>query len=136
MMKMKKCVKYEALLWVFYGTITVLAILDRFSTNYWPRQSFPRIGSESAGNDRIDGFKPGPWSVVLYDVMARVSGRFSICLLQLYAYIQVCDNSSAQQLDSSAAEDLFQSQIKLCQCIILWQASYFGAVACIIVACK
>jgi hypothetical protein len=77
-MKMKKYVKYEAVLWLVHGTITVLAIADRFSTNYWPRQSF-RIGSGSAGNDGIDGFKPGPWSVVLYDVIARVSGRFSIC---------------------------------------------------------
>jgi hypothetical protein len=60
------------------STITILAMTDRCTTNYWPRQAF-HIGSRSAGNDQIDGFKPGPWSVVLYDIVARVSDRFSIC---------------------------------------------------------
>ncbi len=70
-------IKYETVLWTVHAVITTLAIVDRFTTNYWPRQSFT-IGSGSAGNDRMDGFKEGPWSVVLYDFLARFSGRFSI----------------------------------------------------------
>jgi hypothetical protein len=68
--------KYETVLWTLHVTITVLAIIDRFTTNFWPRQTF-RIGSGSAGNDRMP-IKEGPWSVALYDILARVSGRFSI----------------------------------------------------------
>ena len=71
--------KYETVLWTLHVTITVLAIIDRFTTNFWPRQTF-RIGRGSAGNDRMPhGSKEaGPcWSAVaLYDILARVSGRF------------------------------------------------------------
>ena len=70
-------VTYEAFMWIGFFTITILAIVDRFVWNVWPRQTFT-IGSGSAGSDRMEGFKPGPWSVVLYDILARVSGRFSI----------------------------------------------------------
>lgn len=31
-----------------------------------------------AGTDRLEGYKPGPWSVVFYDCLARVSGRYCI----------------------------------------------------------
>ena len=31
-----------------------------------------------AGSDRLEGYKPGPWSVVLYDCLARISGRYCI----------------------------------------------------------
>ena len=72
-----KLIKYETFLHSLHVSITVLAIIDRFSTNYWPRQSF-EVGSGTAENDRMSGFKEGPWSVVLYDILARVSGRFSI----------------------------------------------------------
>jgi len=84
--------KYEHALWTLHGIITVLAIVDRFTSNYWPRQSF-QIGKGYAGNDRMDGFKEGPWSVVVYDVLARISGRFSIVvfnfmLISRYVYKQ------------------------------------------------
>lgn len=99
MMKIK--VKYETLLWIIYGTITIIAMADRFTINYWPRQTF-RIGTGSAGNDRLNGLKPGPWSVVLYDIIARVSGRFSICcfnfmLISRYVtvvHISICKRSN------------------------------------------
>ena len=39
-------------------------------------QRFPHFNT-------LVGFKPGPWSVVVYDVIARVSGRFSICCFNL-----------------------------------------------------
>eukprot|EP00615_Pteridomonas_danica_P003382 CAMPEP_0114348804 /NCGR_PEP_ID=MMETSP0101-20121206/15015_1 /TAXON_ID=38822 ORGANISM="Pteridomonas danica, Strain PT" /NCGR_SAMPLE_ID=MMETSP0101 /ASSEMBLY_ACC=CAM_ASM_000211 /LENGTH=93 /DNA_ID=CAMNT_0001486977 /DNA_START=53 /DNA_END=331 /DNA_ORIENTATION=+ len=55
----KKLLKYEILLWGLYVTTTILAIMDRFTTNYWPRETFT-IGSGSAGSDRIN-LKPGPW---------------------------------------------------------------------------
>jgi len=69
--------KYETFMWIIFNIITVLSILDRFFWNIWPRQNFS-IGSGSAGSDRLEGFKPGPWSVVLYDALARLSGRYSI----------------------------------------------------------
>jgi len=75
--KSKPPIKYEHALWTLHSIITVLAIVDRFTTNYWPRQSF-QVGQGSAGNDRMIGFKEGPWSVIAYDVLARLSGRFSI----------------------------------------------------------
>jgi hypothetical protein len=73
---------YEAVVWVVFLSFTLLAVIDRFTTNVWPRQTFS-IGQGSAGNDRLVGFKPGPWSVVAYDVLARVTGRFSICCFNL-----------------------------------------------------
>ena len=82
-------------MWVIYVFITVLAIIDRFKTNVWPRQNFS-IGDASAGSDRLEGFNPGPWSVVIYDVMSRISGRFSICcfnfmLISRYAdLVELC----------------------------------------------
>ena len=69
--------KYETVLWTLHVLTTGLAIVDRFKGNVWSTQSFT-IGAGTAGNDRMDGFKEGPWSVVLYDILARVSGRFSI----------------------------------------------------------
>ena len=77
MAPLKQTVKYETVLWTLHATVTILAIVDRFTTNFWPRQSFT-IGGGSAGNDRMDSFKEGPWSVVVYDILSRVSGRFSI----------------------------------------------------------
>ena len=69
--------KYETVLWTLHVLTTGLAIVDRFKGNVWSTQSFT-IGAGTAGNDRMDGFKEGPWSVVLYDILALVSGRFSI----------------------------------------------------------
>ena len=70
-------ITYEQFMWVFFTVLTVVAIIDRFTWNVWPRQVFS-IGSGNAGSDRLVGYKPGPWSVVLYDVLARISGRYSI----------------------------------------------------------
>ena len=44
-----------------------------------------RVGAGSAGNDRLTGYKDGPWSVVFYDVVARISGRYSIVSLHHHA---------------------------------------------------
>ena len=60
----------------------LLFILDRFLWNLWPRQTFS-IGAGLAGKDQIEGIKPGPWSVALYDIIARISGRFSILCYNL-----------------------------------------------------
>jgi len=78
----KSRITYESFVWIVFGITTILAIIDRFKTNIWPRQAFS-IGSGSAGNDRMVGYKPGPWSVVAYDVIARISGRFSICAFNI-----------------------------------------------------
>ena len=70
-------ITYELFMWIFFTVLTLLAIIDRFTWNVWPRQLYS-IGSGSAGSDRLVGYKPGPWSVVLYDALARISGRYSI----------------------------------------------------------
>ena len=70
-------IPYEWFISVIHYTLCLIVILDRFYWNVWPRQTF-QIGTGSAGSDRMDGLKPGPWSVALYDVLARTSGRYSI----------------------------------------------------------
>ena len=80
--EVRPSISYEQFMWVTSTTITLLFILDRFLWNLWPRQTFS-IGAGTAGSDRMQGFKPGPWSVVLYDVIARLSGRFSILCYNL-----------------------------------------------------
>lgn len=75
-------ITYEAATWAIFLSFTILAIADRFTTNVSPRQTFS-IGGGSAGSDRMEGYKPGPWSVVTYDIIARISGRFSICCFNL-----------------------------------------------------
>jgi predicted ferric reductase len=86
--KKKTFLSYECAVWVGYGIFTMLAIYDRFDWNIWPRQTFS-IGSGSAGNDSFVGFKEGPWSVVFYDVLARASGRFSICCFNLLLIVRL-----------------------------------------------
>lgn len=87
-------VKYEGLVWFIYGAITVLAIYDRFDWNVWPRQSFAYGPTAFAPkgfpgtSDKVEGYKVGPWSVVLYDVFARISGRFAIVCLNLLLVTQ------------------------------------------------
>ena len=85
---------YEVFQWVWFVVLTSLAIADRFAWNVWPRQTYS-IGSGSAGSDRTVGYKPGPWSVVLYDVLARVSGRYSIIC---YNFILITRLESLEQL--------------------------------------
>lgn len=75
-------ISYEVATWSIYLAFTALAIADRFVWNVWPRQTFS-IDGGSAGSDRTEGYKPGPWSVVTYDVLARISGRFAICCFNL-----------------------------------------------------
>lgn len=75
-------IPYGTLVWAVYGTFTVLAMIDRFTTNVWPRQVF-HVGAGTAGSDFLDPIKPGPWSVGFYDAVARLSGRYSICALNL-----------------------------------------------------
>lgn len=78
-------INYENLVCLFHGTITLLAILDRFLWNVWPRETY-RIGRGSAGTDFKDGLKPGPWSVKLYYILACISGRYSILALNLVLF--------------------------------------------------
>ena len=48
----KPRVSYEAFVWFVFGVTTILAIVDRFTTNVWPRQMFT-IGKGVAGKDQI-----------------------------------------------------------------------------------
>eukprot|EP01025_Chloroclados_australasicus_P027849 TRINITY_DN27568_c0_g2_i1.p2 TRINITY_DN27568_c0_g2~~TRINITY_DN27568_c0_g2_i1.p2 ORF type:complete len:639 (-),score=41.23 TRINITY_DN27568_c0_g2_i1:1098-3014(-) len=81
----KPFISYELAVWLVYGVFTILAIVDRFVWNVWPRQMY-HIGKGSAGTDFVDGLKPGPWSVQFYDICARVSGRYSIVALNLLLF--------------------------------------------------
>ena len=90
-MKYSSGVSYERLLWVLYVGLQVWWILDRFFWNVWPRQDF-RIGKGSAGTDiGVDGFElmPGPFFVKFYDVVARISGRYSILALNMLFLTQM-----------------------------------------------
>lgn len=75
--KRKPLVSYEAFVSILFYTLCILAVLDRFLWNTWPRQTY-QIGRGSAGSDKMDGLKSGPWSVQLYDILARTSGRYAI----------------------------------------------------------
>lgn len=76
---------YETLVWVIYGSLTILFVLDRFFWNLWPRETYS-IGAGSAGSDFKGGLKPGPWSVKVYDIFARASGRYTILALNLMLF--------------------------------------------------
>ena len=84
-------ITYEQAVWFGYLLFTGLAVADRFGWNVWPRQSFNAVymGRGSAGSDRLSGYKPGPWTVVLYDVVARVSGRISIVAYNLLLLVRL-----------------------------------------------
>ena len=68
---------YELFVSILHYSLCIIAIIDRFQWNVWPRQTY-QIGMGSAGTDKMDGLKPGPWSVALYDILARTSGRYAI----------------------------------------------------------
>lgn len=73
---------YYITFWSIFSITTALAIIDRFTTNIWPRQDFAYTNSQNQtvrfGGDFIDGLKPGPWTVKIYDILARISGRYAI----------------------------------------------------------
>ena len=71
-------------MWVLFWILTIVAVVDRFTWNLWPRQALS-IGGKSAGSDSID-LKEGPWTVKFYDVCARISGRYSIPALNLLLF--------------------------------------------------
>ena len=54
----------------------MLSIIDRFSTQLWPRQSF-NTGNLTFGGDPF-ALLPGPWTVQFYDIFARITGRYSM----------------------------------------------------------
>ena len=80
---------YEAAMWIIHLVLLVLSCVDRFVWNVWPRQNTFKIGSGFAGKDKTDGLLDGPWSVKLYDILARVSGRFSILALNLLLFVRL-----------------------------------------------
>eukprot|EP00177_Eucheuma_denticulatum_P007325 GFKZ01013331.1.p1 GENE.GFKZ01013331.1~~GFKZ01013331.1.p1 ORF type:complete len:571 (-),score=55.47 GFKZ01013331.1:195-1907(-) len=87
-------VDYETLVWFVYGVLTILACVDRFTLNIWPRQTHT-IGAGPAGKDFIDGIKDGPWSVAFYDIIARISGRYSILALNLLLFTMMRSTAAA-----------------------------------------
>lgn len=90
-------VSYELFVWLIFGTWTALAVIDRFTWNIWPRDMCS-IGSGNAGSDFVgDKFfqlKDGPWTVKLYDAVARASGRYCIVALNL-VFFSMCHTTYA-----------------------------------------
>ncbi|KAL5272253.1 hypothetical protein ACHWQZ_G000467 [Mnemiopsis leidyi] len=80
-------ISYEAIVWTIHIFICVVACLDRFYWNIWPRETY-NIGKGSAGTDRI-ALLDGPWSVKFFDIIARVSGRFSILAMNLMFFVRL-----------------------------------------------
>lgn len=90
-------VTYEGLFWSVFLPLTAWWILDRFFGNAWPRDSFTYPvsvrGETSFGGDRRSKsgwgpkLKEGPWAVKLYDVVARISGRFTIVGLNALVFV-------------------------------------------------
>ena len=75
----KRLWSYSSVFWPIFLIITILSILDRFFWNVWPRQSFA-TDTYKTGSDRIP-IIDGPWTAVAYDVIARISGRYSMVAL-------------------------------------------------------
>lgn len=74
---------YALVAWLFWGGLTALFVIDRFTWQLTPRQGFS-IGSGKAANDRT-AIAAGPWTVAFYDVFARFSGRaLTVCVDVLY----------------------------------------------------
>lgn len=86
-------ISYAALVWTIFVFLTIFACVDRFTTNFWPRQTH-RIGRGFAGSDKIDGLKEGPWTVKFYDIVARISGRYSILALNLLFFTMMKSTAS------------------------------------------
>ena len=80
-------ISYEAVMWTIHLVLCVVVCLDRFYWNVWPRETYT-IGKGSAGNDRIE-LREGPWSVKFFDVIARVSGRYSMVTLNLLFLVRL-----------------------------------------------
>ena len=58
-------IKYEHLLWIIITVLSSVTVIDRFVWNPWPM---------GVDNPRFKG----PWSVVFFDLCARISGRLSL----------------------------------------------------------
>ena len=74
---------YYLAFWSVFGITSILAIVDRFTTNIWPRNDFSYFSNSQNktvkfGSDFTDGLKPGPWTVKTFDAFARISGRYCI----------------------------------------------------------
>mmetsp|Transcript_16825 Transcript_16825/g.67893 ORF Transcript_16825/g.67893 Transcript_16825/m.67893 type:complete len:672 (-) Transcript_16825:451-2466(-) len=91
-------ITYEQLFWLIFVPLTAWWILDRFFGNVWPRDSFDFRnfsirGSRSFSSDRRSKsgwgpkLKDGPWSVKIYDILARVSGRFTMFGLNAMMFV-------------------------------------------------
>ena len=80
---------YEAAMWIIHIILVVVCCADRFIWNVWPRQNTFKISGKKAGGDEIDGLLDGPWSVKLYDILARISGRYSIIALNLMLFVRL-----------------------------------------------
>lgn len=88
---------YEGLFWGTFLPLTAWWIADRFFGNVWPRDSFELQfslhGATSFGGDRRSKsgwgpkLKEGPWAVKLYDVVARISGRFTMFGLNALMFV-------------------------------------------------
>lgn len=88
---------YVATFWfIFWGTL-LLAVLDRFTWNVWPRQSFNCAAPGNCGED-YGSDEPhwtligGPASVKAYDVIVRATSRITIWTIN-GLFLTMCHNS-------------------------------------------
>lgn len=103
--KYRPFINYELFVWFVYISFVTLAITDRFLWNVWPRETY-KIGKGTAGSDFVDGLKPGPWSVKMYDAVARASGRFDIMALNLL-FFTMSHTTYSWLADSWMARNVF-----------------------------
>eukprot|EP00588_Corethron_pennatum_P009049 CAMPEP_0194266544 /NCGR_PEP_ID=MMETSP0169-20130528/1411_1 /TAXON_ID=218684 /ORGANISM="Corethron pennatum, Strain L29A3" /LENGTH=575 /DNA_ID=CAMNT_0039007249 /DNA_START=163 /DNA_END=1890 /DNA_ORIENTATION=- len=96
---MRQRVSYEAAFWSIFLIGTTLFILDRFTTNAWSRQSFSTAAYKT-GSDSV-ALKEGPWTVKMYDIIARVSGRYTMSALNALFFSMM--KTSHQYLAESEA---------------------------------
>lgn len=62
---MMSSIKYETFYWIIFYSLSIITIVDRFTMNLW---------SMGIDNPPFDG----PWTVRVFDIVARASGRLTI----------------------------------------------------------
>eukprot|EP01062_Namystynia_karyoxenos_P062547 TRINITY_DN55447_c0_g1_i1.p1 TRINITY_DN55447_c0_g1~~TRINITY_DN55447_c0_g1_i1.p1 ORF type:complete len:823 (+),score=231.71 TRINITY_DN55447_c0_g1_i1:75-2471(+) len=105
---------YEPTFWVIWLTITFFFCLDRFYSNYFPRQNFSdtRFGDDFLG---LPNEKPGTTSIRVYDVIARITSR--VCMTAVFGlWFTMCQNFFnwwAERAKWVQLEEWYQANIRI-----------------------
>eukprot|EP00039_Didymoeca_costata_P032985 m.40222 g.40222 ORF g.40222 m.40222 type:complete len:321 (-) comp9637_c0_seq2:1572-2534(-) len=73
---------YGVILTLFFAITTFLWVLDRFTANVWPRQIHTLPDGSPAGYDH-KGMDIYPWTVLVFEISVRFTGRFLTCALNV-----------------------------------------------------